>query len=443
MFKFIKIDFKDVANKPSFVYSATLYQDRYRHEFVEITFRDWDIDYDVVDPGSPVEIVFQSNGSIKNFYGYVHHVEPNKTPGTNFTTVTLIGASYVMKETRQKVYLNTTADQVVKKIANKHGFAFFSEPSERVYPQISQSGQSDWQLINRLAKQIGYTVRAENTELYFQPILHDYTEYRESAPVFVMRSAQSIFGSTLYSFNPIVGESIEYDDALKAAVAVSGVDLETSSLVKYTKQKSSKKTKSKSKQEFFDRFDTSSVALNPTVAKFESEAAEARNSFPYRATVEVLGNAELKPNYPIYLAGIGKNFSGYWTILNAKHKIIEEKRNVYRYTTVLEIGTDSVGQANPWIDGQLIQSPSPVTKRVIKPNVRQTKKKPKTSLKKTSKINSPQLKGPFGSTKNRATTLKSGQSTKPNVWKSDSSSSNSSFKEKNTSPAVKNRLVRV
>jgi phage protein D len=442
MFKFILVDFKDVPNKPKFVYSATFYQNRYRHELVEITFRDWAIDYDNVSPGSPVEILLSGVGSSKKFYGYVHHIEPNQTPGTNFTTVTLIGASYVMKAKHQKVYRNTTADQVVKKIAKKHKFVCYVEPHGRVYPQISQSGHSDWEFINRLAKQCGYSVRVENTELYFQPILHDYTEYRETAPIFVMRGAQSVYGSSMYSFKPTIGETIEYEDALKSANAVLGVDLNTSSLVKHTPQKKVKKTKSKSKQDFFDSFDPLAVALNPEVAKFESEATDARNSFPYRATVEVLGNAELKPNYPVYLEGLGKTYSGYWTILSATHKVIEEKRNVYKYTTVLEVGTDSLGSTKKWTDGKTINSPSAVGKRIIKPGVRQTKKKSKTVLKKTSKINSPQLKAEFGSTANRGTTNKSGQSTSPNVWASDSASQNFSFTEKVTSAAVKARISR-
>jgi phage protein D len=442
MFNYIKVNFTEIANKPAYVYSATLYQDRYKHELVELQFKDWEIDYDNVAPGSPCEIDFRSTKSSKKFYGYVHHIEPYKAPGSDVTTVLLIGASYVMKATRQEVYRNTTADQVIKTIASSHGFSCYAEPLERVYPQISQSGQSDWELICRLAKQNGYTVRVENTELYFQPVLYEYTEYRESAPVFTMRSAQSIYGSSMYSFEPLIGETLEYEDTLKAAVAVSGVDLNTSALTQYTPPKKAKATKAKSKQEFFDGFDNKSVALDTEVAKFEADAAEARNSFPYRATIEVLGNLDVRPNHPIYLNGLGNTYSGYWTVLKATHKIIETDRNIFKYTTVAEIGTDSLGNANKWIDGQIIDSPSALSKRVIKSNVRQTKKVPKTLLKSTSKIKAPQSKAPFSSVKNRVVTKTASQSKSPTVWKSDSYSNNKTFVEKNTSAAVKARIGR-
>lgn len=442
MFNYITVNFRDVANKPTYVYSATLYQDRYKHELVDLVFRDWDIDYDNVLPGSPVSILFKGVNSVKNFYGYVHHLEPKRTPGTNFTNVTLIGASYVFKSTNQDVYRNTTADQVIKKLATKHKFVCYAEPHNRVYPQISQSGQSDWELIIRLAKQCGYTVRTENTELYFQPMLKDFTDYRESAPVFTMRPAQSIYGSSLYSFTPLIGETIEYDDAHKAATAISGVDLTTASPIKHTQPILNKKTKTKSKQEFFDAFDSKVVANTIEVARYEAAAADARNSFPYRATAEVLGSMDLKPNYPVYLNGVGKTYSGFWTVLKATHKIVEEKRNVYKYTTVLEIGTDSLGSANQWTDGQTVQAPDALIKRVIIPNVSQTNTVPTSSLNVTSNINSPQLTAPFGSVTNRPITLASGQATEPNVWKSDLTSLNTATAQTTKSPAIIARITK-
>lgn len=442
MYNYIKVDFKDVSDSPAYVYSATLRQERYSHELLELNFKDWGIDFDNVAPGSPVEVLFSGTDTKRNFYGYVHHVEPERAPGKNFATVTVIGASFVFKATGQNVFLNTTADQVVKKLATKHKFVCYAEPHPRVYPQISQSGHSDWELINRLAKQCGYTVRAENTELYFQPMLQDFTKYRESAPEFVMRDAQDPRGSNLYSFKPLIGETLEYEDAKKAAVAVSGVDLYSASPIRHTKIKPPKKTKKKSKQDFFDSYDPLAVVLDQSVARYEAEAADARNSFPYRGRVEVLGDPSLRPGYPVHLLGLGENYSGYWTVLKAEHRIIEEKRNVQRYTTILEVGTDSLGQPNTWTDNKTVSSPDPMGKRTIIPGVRQTVVKPTSSLAKTSKAPSPQLTAPFGSVSNRPTTLTAGQATTPTVWQSDISSLNTITVEETRSPVISERILR-
>ena len=442
MFNYITVDFKNVTDTPRYVYSANLRQERYKHELLELRFNDWNINYDNITASTPVEVVFKGVGTKKSFYGYVHHIEAQRTPGKNFATVTVIGASYVFKTQSQDVYLNTTADQVVKKLATKHKFVCHAEPHPRVYPQISQAGHSDWELINRLAKQCGYTVRAENTELYFQPMLQDYATYRESAPLFTMREAQNIAGTEIYSFTPMIVETIPYDDATKSAVAVSGLDIYQKSPIKHTQPKANKKTKKKSKQEFFDSFDPLAVVLNQEVAKYEAEAAEARNSFPYRATVEVIGDPRLKPNYPVYLDGLGENYSGYWIVLKAEHKVIEERRNVQKYTTVIEVGTDSLGSANTWTDNKRVASPDPLGKRSIIPGVKQTVVVPTSSLSKTSNINSPQLTAPFGSTENRETTFTSGQAITPDVWKSDLSSLNTITVETTRSPVITSRIQR-
>ena len=442
MSSYIKVKFIDYPTAPSYVYSATLIQERYKHDFLEILFRDWDVQYEAVAPGSPVEVTIKSVTDKKKFFGYVHHIEPKKTPGTNFTKVSIIGASFLFKSPSQTTYLNTTADTVIKKIAKAHGFVCYADPHPRVYKQISQAGQSDWELITKLAKQCGYALRAENTELYFHPMLKNYTLFRKEAPVFTMRSAQSIYGTSIYSFEPLIGDTIEYADAKKSAVAVSGVDLETASPIKHTQTKANKKTRSKSKQDFFDDFNSSAVALTLDVARHEATAAEARNSFPYRGRAEVIGNVSLKPNFPVYLKGLGKVYSGYWMVLKATHKIVEEKRNVYKYTTEIELGVDSLGEAERWIDNQEVVEPNSVSKRTIVPGVKHTTTKPTTSIKKVSNIISPQLTAPFGSTSNRATTTTSGQALQPNIWRSDNTSATNAKEEPVKSAAVTARIAR-
>lgn len=439
---YIKIKFTDYPTAPEYVYSATLYQDRYKHEMLEVQFKDWDVQFDAIAPGSPVEFTLKNATDKKKFYGYVHHFELVRTPGSNFTTVYVIGASYVFKSPSQETYLNTTADVVIKKIAKKHNFVCYADPHPRVYKQISQAGQSDWEFINRLAKQCGYVIRAENTELYFHPMLKNYTLFRTSAPIFVMRHAQSIKGTTIYSFRPLIGESIEYPDAKKSAVAVSGVDVETAAPIKFTKPKANKKTRKKTKQEFFDAFDPLSVVPGLEVAKYEAEAAEARNSFPYRASVEVLGHVDLKPNSPIYLKGLGDVYSGYWMILKSTHKIIEEQRNVYKYTTLLEVGIDSLGGVEPWVDNASVENPTSLSKRVVIPGVKHTVIKPTTSIKKTSNIITPQLTAPFGTVTNREVVTVSGQPLQPNTWSSDVRSITDIKEEAITSATIVERKLK-
>jgi len=422
MFNYITVDFPETTLQPQVIYSATITQKRYAHEMVCLYFKDWGVQYDVIKAGLPVHLTFSGYNQKKEIYGYVHHVNLNRTPGKNFTELTIIGSSFPMKQQSQYIYKNTTADQVIKEIASKHNFVCYAVPHPRVYPQISQAGHSDWEFMVRLAKQCGYTLRATNTELYFQPIMEDYTKYRAEAPKFIMRPASDPDGSTIYSFKPMIGESIPYEDATKGAVAVSGVDVTNSAPISITQQIRSAKTRMKQQVEFFDRFDTATVAPDVLVATYEAEAAENRNYFPYRGVVEVLGNPNLRPDMPVYLDGIGEPYAGYWIVLEVQHNIVEEELNRQRFTTTLVVGTDSLGKAERWVDSQIITAPDYTPKRTVIPNVLQTRVVPTTVLNKRTQYENATTANSFGNPQNRAKPNVSASTNEPSMWQTNTTS---------------------
>jgi phage protein D len=442
MFNYITINFPQTTIQPQVIYSASIYQKRYAHELACLYFKDWGVQYDVVKPGSPVHLVIHGLNEQRDLYGYVHHITLDRTPGKNFTELVIIGASFAMKAQAQTIYKNVTADQVIKEIASKYNFVCYSVTHPRVHPQLAQAGQSDWELMVRLAKQAGYTLRAKNTELYFQPIMEDYTNFRTEAPKFIMRPASDPNGSTIYSFKPMIGESIPYEDATKGAVAVNGVDTVNSEPISATQQVRSNKTRVKQQTEFFDRFDTSTVITDNLTANYEAEAAENRNYFPYRAKVEVLGNPNLRPDMPIYLDGVGEPYAGYWVILEATHNVVEEELNRQRYTTTLTVGTDSLGKAVQWTDSKTVLSPDYTPKRTIVPNVLQTKIRPVTVLNKKVTYDSPANTPSFGDPQNRAKPNVNGRSNSPAVWQTDTTTLDPIIYENNNPQFITERLAR-
>ena len=443
MFKFISVNFPETSLGITTLYSARLIQTRYEHEILIAEFKDWGLKYDVVSPGTAVSIKMTDGENTRNFYGYVHHIKLKRTPANNFSEVTFIGGSFPMKQRRQEIYKDKTADQIIKSIASDYEFVCYATPHPRIFPQVSQAGISDWSLMVKLAKQCGYTLRTENTELYFQPMFEDYKERRAEAPSFVMRSPSNPEGSTLYSFEPIISESISYDGAWKSAVAVSGVDANSSQSVSITQQLRNKKTRGKQQFEFFDSFDVSTVALSSEVATYEAEAAENRNSFPYRARAEVLGSVDVRPDMPIHITGVDAPYNGYWVVLSAEHIIIEEQRNVFKYTTIIELGSDSLGVAGTWTDSRTITSPNSKPKRIIKPNVKQTKVRPVTKLNVKRKRVVDTNKGAFGTITNRTKpTAVNGKSTAANTWKSKTRSLNTVIITKKKGVAVTARLAK-
>jgi phage protein D len=382
--KFLRVNFNGIDGAPFRLSHFRYTQAKYQHELAYLTFNEWDTSIDFIKPGIPVDFEIKDPKGVKKFYGYVHHVEPSKTPGSDNVTVVVIGASYLLKQARQEVYKNITASELAISIAKRYNFSYGVTPHPRVYPQIAQSGQSDWQLLVRLAKQCGYSLRAENTELYFKPLDEDFSAYKGEALRFYMNDANNPEGSTIYSFKPIVGETLSFDDSgTKSATAISGMSIrDAKTAFAVTKQNSEVTVRTGKQKEFFDRFDTHTVVTDYASAVYEAEALDMLTRYPYRASVEVLGNTELKPDMPIYLEGLGEDYSGYWTIIDTEH-IIDN----LVYTTKLTVGLDSLGTANIWKDGKSLASVPNPDLRTVTPGTYQTNVKPKTALKVTQQGN--------------------------------------------------------
>lgn len=321
------------------VYRAQLKQQNYEHDYARIYFRDWGLSPKQAKPGTPIS--FKIDG--KEFFGYIHDIKNVQETGKHFTEVGIIGASYVMRQASQQVYKNMTADQVVVKIAKKYGFAYKVVPHKRVYPQIAQAGMTDWELMVKLAKQCGYFLRAENTSLYFQPLLQDFEELIYESRRFVKNDAGFKDFYPLYTFKPMVGETLAHHGADKSATSIAGIDPLSGKFFKYTTQKRSETTRSISQPELFDRHATDVVVNSYTAAVSEAASADDKSRFPYFAEAEVIGTIKLRPGMPVYLDGIGDEYSGYWTVLRVDHYVVETELNKQRFTTRIAVGTDALG----------------------------------------------------------------------------------------------------
>lgn len=399
MLKYISVEFpgSDPSSVPGHTHSATLTHNRYEHEILRVAFWDWDVSYDSVEAGTPIKATLSDDSKKREFIGYVHHVEPHTRAGKNITTIVAVGASYLMKNAGQAVYKKLTADAIVKKIAAKYGFACRAVPHPRVYPQVAQAGRTDWELIVRLAKQCGYTVRTQGTELYFEPLLDDFKKYKSQA-LFFHKALASDFNTktTIYDFVPSVGESIDYEDTMKSAIAVSGVEKTKVRYLKKVKKTPPRSTKGRARPHVFDRVHTSTVVIDDSTATFESESADLlAKTFPYRATVEVRGNVDARPNYPVYLEGIGSQYGGYWTILGVEHIIENSTDRQQTYICRLYIGTDSLGPVNPAFDNTNVASPAPTNLVTITPGVRQVGVSASSALVNTTPSLSPQISRPL------------------------------------------------
>lgn len=395
MFNYLDIQFPTLDIQLSRSNRINITHARYEHELMKIYLVNWEVPYESISSGTPINVVISGVGTSRTFYGYVHHITPELAPDKNYVTITAIGASYIFKQQSQNSWFNATADQVIADIATTNGFSYIATPHPRVYEQISQAGMSDWELMVKLAKQSGYSLKCDNTTLIFQPLTQAFTDFRQQAFRYTMRGLNNP-ATGIYSFTPSIGEAIPYKDAKKGTVSISGTD--RSSAIPHTKvnQETSTTTRRTSVTPVFDVYHTDVVAPTYEIAQHEATAADERNRYAYRGEAVIQGNAMLLPDAPVFLDGIGNTYSGFWTVLSTEHHIEGQE-----YTTTIEVGTDSLGIAGAWTDNKNVTYPAEAITRVITPGMRQTNIVPITTLKKLGSSPKKASAGHFSVVKNQ------------------------------------------
>ena len=417
MFNYIVVEFPDSQVPPQRVSEIIFEQEFFAHEVAHLKFRDWDVDYKNIRSGSPVKFTLKTTGASRVFYGYIQSVVPKFSPGKRFMEMSVIGASYKLKQARQAVYTNVTATDVVAEIAKLNNFAYDADAHPRVYEQVAQAGHTDLEILTRVAHQAGYGLRMENTTIYFKPYDHDYINFRQHAPILTLRDANNPKGTDIYSFNATIGETNMYETSyMKAATRVGGVDARSGAGVQIKRENILTYTRSDNQVEFFDRFATSVVAPGPEIAFYEARAIEEINGYPYRALVSAQGNPTLRPGSPVFLDGIGSGYSGYWTVISTKHIVVEESRNQFKYVTHMIVGSDSLNnQTAAYSD--VSEVPKLQDVRILNPGVRSVPEADTNTLVSTNTQVGPTEQSQFVNTKNGKTKVtKQGVKKKP-LWK--------------------------
>lgn len=152
--------------------SARVYQNTESHDLLVIRYKGaiGASMFDDIKKGDPVKFTWTSGVNSSVFIGFVHTIERIATYANTFTEVTCINNSSLLKKASKKVYQNVTADAVISEITETlpYGFKALTSNSKYVYPTLPQSGQSYWQFMRQLAKQSGFALRAENTQIIFK-----------------------------------------------------------------------------------------------------------------------------------------------------------------------------------------------------------------------------------------------------------------------------------
>ena len=228
---------------------AELYQDPEEHDRLVLHFKGRPNEKrEALVGGDPVKFTFRS-GKIKSVWtGYVNSIEQDNSFQGGNTDVICLGASWILKETNQKIFTKVTADQVITALAKKHGLEAITQRHPRLRSSVVQAGQSDWQLARRLAKQTGFALKCEGTTLFFVSKEKIYQSKKASAPYFkyVDSSETGVtprelrMTGTILEFEPHIADQSP-EAGVRVDRVISGLNTTTGKVIQVTHPYKNKK----------------------------------------------------------------------------------------------------------------------------------------------------------------------------------------------------------
>jgi len=333
--------------------SAILTQDELSHDVLEINFKGSVPSPDRIESGDPVKLDWEILGETASWVGYVHSINLNVKSSATMTRVVCVGNSQSMKRETQRTFTDVTADRVARKIAAEHGLKADTSRHPRVFPMISQTGQSDWQMLSRLATQCGFGFRVDNGVLTFKSRAELYQTSKGLSPYFKYIDEPNtafIPFMTLYNFKPTLSENSPEIEGASLSRAVFGVDRNSNARLKSRKSSrysppavgntNSAKLLKQDQTPVFNKIITDEVVLSSSHSRHVITSKENHAAFRYTAKAESMGNPNVRPYRVIYLDGLPNEMSGYWVVTSVKHIFGSGKS----YRMEMTVGSSQLGE---------------------------------------------------------------------------------------------------
>lgn len=313
-------------------------QERNRHDLMIIRHSGTDpsLILPYIPAGSPIKVTIRTFRNTRTMYGYIHKAEPEYGFLPRTTRITVVGAGYPMKEAGKTALANASVDMMVRRVARRHRLFADIEPHPRLFKQLVQSGETDWEFLTRLAEESGYSLRMDGVTLRFVSRGALSRHYRTLSPTLRYHKNR---GSRLYdvlSFTPTDGAYVDESSGFRAKRRVDYLD-------KYAATFSAAHAKTpldvgrKGTDPQYTRFD-SRTATSFKEADYIAQASMENNRYQLLAQAELVGNPVICPDMSVFLKGIGSPYNGYWTVLKAHHHI-----QPTRYTIDVDLGSEGDG----------------------------------------------------------------------------------------------------
>lgn len=290
-------------------HSARVVQCEFGHDLAEMEIRRDALSSRRYRTGFPVRLIWGLYPSaINNLLGYIHHIEPiiNSNSNTARNRVVIIGATFALKQERQRVWSAVYPEQIARQIARENGFAIRVDASRYPMDSLVQSNNSDWSFLSDLAKKVGFTFFAIGSELQFRDRTRVFSEERNRAVYF--RRGQNVI-----NFQPAYGEDNEDRPAVRQIHGIT-----PTGEVFGARQTALIEGEPGLPAPLFSEQETVSVD-SLARARDALRAAHARSALYYRAELEAPGNPRVRQGAVVVVEGYGARFDGFWYVTEVEH----------------------------------------------------------------------------------------------------------------------------
>ena len=328
--------------------SVELIQKKENHDVLVVEYpSSSDFWFKRLKTGIPVRFSWQQGSRSRSWVGYISTVS-KKAEGQTDKPLKLycIGSSFRFKNSKPRVFKSKTIPEVVAILAKEQGFKFIGDNHPLRYPQLSISGESYWEWIQRSAKEIGYFAFIEGMSFVFKPVDKVLDDASTDVPLmqfwgFSRPTSQYQLDRTLDSIEILSGEYVEDGVSSRTSKQVGGVDPITNK--KYFFSASPKTTGTSMRQNtsdvLFDQYQPQRVVNSRRAAQYNAlaEAELARFNLPAKLIGQ--GDPRITPYKLLYVEGTGEETDGYWLVRTAKHVF----RRGGHYGIEITAATDGLG----------------------------------------------------------------------------------------------------
>jgi phage protein D len=319
---------------PTFGFTAdniTLEQRVNTHDVLSIEFTNFNLAMlKGLKTQSPVIVKWQTSNKIKGtFYGVVYGIQrSHAAQSSKEVEIVCLGLTFPMKQSRSGVLINKTISEVVSIVAKRNGLKAAVSGHPVRYSQITQQGESDWEFLQRLAADSGYTISVKDKTILFRTIDEIVSDSIGGMPILYqeqtfMPKFSSFEEQTLDRFTPLYGEYLESPDLPNNSIKITrGVDpIKALSFTSTESPKSNRQVRKSKPEPIFNQELTNIVVNTAEVSQSIAKAKAAKARFNIPATFKSQGDPRIFPNALVEVRGILGDADGYWLVHKVTHYI--------------------------------------------------------------------------------------------------------------------------